>query len=280
VDDLAAQDATAIRDRALQARLVRIGKAVDGDVPAPAELLDDRALFLSLMEDVFRREGGAFDRSMWERAHELLNDPAAMQDKIVTHLRTMWNEVVTAEWDRNLPMLKDSIVAFESLDLKGLTAVEALGRVALRAQIPQSAKRWLEDVEHLILIPSAHTGPYIVRLGGLTDSTARILFGARIPEGVPARPATLTRSELLMRLNALADDTRLRILELLAQSGEMGTPDIIARLALSQSSASRHLEHLTATGYLTARRHRGTNLYRLNPDRIDYTFKALKEFCQ
>lgn len=32
--------------------------------------------------------------------------------------------------------------------------------------------------------------------------------------------------------------------------------------------------------YLIARLHQGTNLYRLNPDRIDYTFKVLKEFLQ
>ena len=117
-------------------------------------------------------------------------------------------------------------------------------------------------------------------MGGLSDTTARILFGARIPEGAPVRLPALSRSELLMRPSALADDTRLRILELLGQKGELSTPDIIAQLELSQSAASRHLEHLTATGYLTARRHQGANLYRLNPDRIDHTFKTLKEFCQ
>jgi DNA-binding transcriptional ArsR family regulator len=280
VDDLAAQDATAMRDRALQARLAHIRKAVGGAVPDPSDLLGDRARFLSLMEDVFRQKGRAFDRSIWEMVHSLLNDPPVMKNTIVTHLRTMWNEGMASEWERNLPMLEDSIAAFESLDHDGLTAVEALGRVALRAQIPEPARSWLEQIEHFIFIPSAHTGPYILHLGGLTDTTARILFGARIPDGVSVRPPTLTRSELLMRLNALADDTRLRILELLARKCEMGTPDIIAQLAVSQSSASRHLEHLTATGYLTARRQRGTNLYRLNRDRIDYTFKALKEFCQ
>ena len=48
---------------------------------------------------------------------------------------------------------------------------------------------------------------------------------------------------------------------------------------MSQSAAARHLEHLTATGYLIQRRHGGVNLYQLNRDRIDHTFKALKEFC-
>jgi DNA-binding transcriptional ArsR family regulator len=116
--------------------------------------------------------------------------------------------------------------------------------------------------------------------GGLSDTTVRFIVSARIPEGIPAHLSALSRSELLVRLNALADDTRLRILELLARQGEMTTPDIRAHLELSQSAVSRHLEHLTATGYLIGLREQGTNLYRLNPDRIDHTFRALKEFCQ
>ena len=115
--------------------------------------------------------------------------------------------------------------------------------------------------------------------GSLT-SPLRFIVSARIPEGVPSHLSALSRSELLVRLNALADDTRLRILELLARQGEMSTPDVRAQLELSQSAVSRHLEHLTATGYLIGEREQGTNLYRLNPDRIDHTFKALKEFCR
>jgi DNA-binding transcriptional ArsR family regulator len=280
VDDLGARDAAAMRDRALQAWLTEVRKVVGGEIPAPEELLADRAAYLSLVENLSRLKRRAYDRSFWEEIHGLLNDPPARQDLIVTHLRTMWGEVLAPEWERNLPLLKESIAAFESLGFSGLTAVEALSRVVLRAQIPQESVSWLSGLEHLIFIPSAHTGPYIVRLGGLSETTVRFLFGARIPEGVPVRSPALSRSELLMRLNALANDTRLRILELVAQKGELGTPDIVAQLEISQSAASRHLEHLTATGYLTARRHQGTNLFQLNPGRIDYTFKALKEFCR
>jgi DNA-binding transcriptional ArsR family regulator len=123
-----------------------------------------------------------------------------------------------------------------------------------------------------------HTGPYVLRLGGHSYDAERIVFGARVPEGAAVRSPALSRSELLMRLTALANDTRLRILELLAQAGELSTPEVIARLELSQSAASRHLEHLTATGYLIVRRHEGAKLYKLNPGRIDDTFLALKAF--
>ncbi len=281
VDALAARDATELRDRTVQARLAEIGQAADGNLPDAAELLADRAAYLSLVEGFFQHDGKPYyPRSFWEEEHRWLNDPPAMQSMIVTHLRTMWDEFVAPEWERTLSMLEESAAAFASLGFDGLTAVEALSRVALRAQLPQECLGWMAEIEHLILIPSAHTGPYIVRLSSLSKTTARILFGARIPEGAAIRLPALSRSELLMRLTALADDTRLRILELLGHQGELSTPDIIAQLELSQSAASRHLEHLTATGYLTARRQQGANLYRLNLDRIDHTFETLKEFCQ
>jgi DNA-binding transcriptional ArsR family regulator len=280
VDDLAAQDATAMRDRALQVWLTGVSKKVDGEIPTPSELLTNRAAYLSLAENFLRIKGKPFDRSLWEEIHSLLNDPLARQKLIVTHLRAMWDEVLDQEWERNLPMLEESITAFESLDLSEVTAVEALNRVVLRAEIPQESMNWLANLEHIFFIPSAHTGPYLIQLGGPSDTTAYFLFGVRIPEGAPVSLPALSRSELLMRLNALANDTRLRIMQLLGQKDELGTPDIIAQLELSQSAGSRHLEHLAATGYLTARRHQGTNLYRLNPGRIDYTFKVLKEFVQ
>lgn len=285
VDDLAAQDATEMRDRALQAWLASVSKKIEGEIPTASELLADRAAYLALAERFCRApgkgclpEGEPFARSYWEERHRLLNDPPAGQDLVVTHLRTMWDQTLASEWERNLYVLEESIAAFKSLDLSGLTVPEALSRVVMRAQIPNID--WFKDIEHLILIPSVHNGPYILHLNGLSDATVRFIISARIPEGVPAHLPALSRSELLVRLNALADDTRLRILELLARHGEMSTPDIRAQLELSQSAVSRHLEHLTATGYLIGEREQGTNLYRLNPARIDHTFKALKEFCQ
>ena len=280
VDDMAASDATTMRDRALQVWLTGVSKKMDREIPEPSELLADRAAYLSLVVNFLRLKGKPYDHSFWEEMHSLLNDPPTRKDLIVTHLRAMWDDILAPEWERNLSVLEETITAFESLNLSGLTAVEALSRVILRAQIPQESISYLAQLDHIIFIPSAHTGPYVLQLGSHSDTTARFLFGARIPEGAAIRIPSLSRSELLMRLNALANDTRLRIMQLLSQKGELGTPEIIAQLDLSQSAGSRHLEHLTATGYLIARSHQGTNLYQFNPDRIEDTFKSLTEFFQ
>jgi len=50
------------------------------------------------------------------------------------------------------------------------------------------------------------------------------------------------------------------------------------RLDLSQPAGSRHLEHVVAAGYVAVRRPEATKLYRLNAERVDDTFEALKRF--
>ena len=132
--------------------------------------------------------------------------------------------------------------------------------------------------KRVVFIPSAHIGPYNAYY--MDDDTVYMFFGARMPKGVQKSVGALGRSELLVRLNALADDTRLTILELLTHHEELCAQDIIEMLNLSQSSASRHLRQLTATGYITERRRDVAKCYNLNTERVDDTLKALKQFLR
>ena len=88
----------------------------------------------------------------------------------------------------------------------------------------------------------------------------------------------LNRSDILVRLNALADDVRLRILKLLKDDVELRSQEIIEKLELSQSAASRHLKQLSATGYISERRCTGAKCYLLNPERIDNSLKAISSY--
>jgi DNA-binding transcriptional ArsR family regulator len=106
----------------------------------------------------------------------------------------------------------------------------------------------------------------------------RIVFGARLPEGADLHAPDLSRAEILVRLSALADDNRLSILKLVADEGELRSQDIINRLDLSQSAASRHLTQLSATGYLIERRCNGAKCYNINTDRLENTLRAVSTF--
>ena len=88
----------------------------------------------------------------------------------------------------------------------------------------------------------------------------------------------LSQADIYVRLSALADETRLRILRHIANEGESCSGDIMEALDLSQSAASRHLKQLTATGYLAARRNDGAKCYQLDRNRITNTLDTVKVF--
>lgn len=62
---------------------------------------------------------------------------------------------------------------------------------------------------------------------------------------------------------ALGDETRLRIVNLLAHRGELCVCDVETILGVSQSKASRHLTYLKHAGVVTDRRDRTWVYYRL-----------------
>ena len=282
VDDLAGRDPFLMRDQKLDLLLRKAGDLLGpeaGDLPDREALLADRSLYVSLEERLCTCKECEFDRAYYEATHARFKDPVARWSKVVAHLRWMWEQHLADEWNRNLPMLRESVAAFESIDYTGKSVDEIFVQVTARQAVPDQWDWWQQEAESLIFIPSPHIGPYLMLIN-YTDRTARIVFGARVPEGATVRSPALSRSELLMRLGALSDETRLRILELVAGEGELCAREIISRLELSQSSASRHLRQLSATGYLIERRQEGAKCYRLNRERIDDSFGALRELLQ
>ena len=242
------------------------------DMPA---LLANRRTYLKYLGERFTPDH--YDEDVESESHSWLNDPAAMKDQIVAHLHFMWAEHLAPEWERVKPMLQTCVDAYRQVDLRGLSNVEAAQKVVGR-ELDEHWQMMLDKSERVVFVPSAHVGPYLTKLD--TRQALYVVFGVRQPPGVVSASPDLSRSELLVRLMALADDTRLRILHLLAQGGEICSPDIIRDLELSQSAASRHLQQLSATGYLRERRRDGAKCYSLNADHIDDTFKAFTKFLQ
>ena len=284
VDRLAAQDPTVLRDRIFNAyaQVKKCGEGEHCHPPDPAmkqtsvdvaPLLESVDAYLAFLTERFPAEN--VDIEVESEAHRYLNDPPAMQSLIVSHFRDMWERVLSPEWGRVAPMLQASVDAFQQLDLGDLSRLEAAQRVIGR-ELEEKWEPVFEQVGRLIFVPSAHVGPYVLmfRFG----DTLWVMFGARIPEGVQVHAPDLSRAEILVRLNALADDTRLRILKFISEGGEQHSQDIMTRLDLSQSATSRHLKQLSATGYLNERRCEGAKCYALNPQRIEDTLRAVSVF--
>lgn len=284
LEHLATLDPKAMRDESMT-WMCENEKAKTANLP-PFEIepmLKDRAAYIEWMRQYYAAKHGdkddePFDESFFVDLHALYNDPHHMRDLLLRELRSLWDEHLAEDWERSLPMLRDSVNAFQQLEYSGTTPLEAIRAVTGR----DLTDRWeptLGNARHILFVPSAHIGPYLTWYAG-RSGVARILFGARLPEGTRYESSALSRSELLVRLTALADDTRLQMLELLMKHNELCAQDIMTMLNLSQSSTSRHLRQLTATGYLVERRREVAKCYSLNPARFEDTVRALKRFVR
>ena len=216
------------------------------------------------------------DEEIETRAYQYVIDPAALKQLLTGHIRWFWKNHLQAEWTRVRPMLEESARAFNQVDYSAMTRTEIVQFVTGKEI---SETKWgdqLLNARELIFIPNAHIGPYI-RTAKVQDNFY-IYFGAHLPEGSEIRVPELDRAEIVSRISALADDTRLQILQLIAERGEMRSQEIMEAVNLSQPSVSRYLSQLTAAGFLQERRANGAKAYILNEDRIEKTLKAVSAF--
>ena len=89
---------------------------------------------------------------------------------------------------------------------------------------------------------------------------------ARAPFALPETP---TEPELVGKyFRALGDPTRVRILELLREHGELSVGDLVERLGQSQPKVSNHLACLRWCGFVTTRREHPSVYYRIADERV------------
>lgn len=275
LDYLAALPPVVVRDKVMNAYIALAQKREGEPQPEIDEILQDVNSFMRYLRRGFPDD--KIDPGIEHRAYTYLIDPPAMRDLLVGHMRHMWHKYLAVEWERTRPTLQKAVAAFQQLDLGAeVSRPELVRRVLGRESIEDCQIAKLEEATSITFIPSAHIGPYVGNYYG--GGEMRILFGVRQPEGVGEEYPELSRAEILVRLSALADDSRLSILKLLSENSELRSQDIMIDLDLSQSAASRHLSQLTATGFLKERRCNGAKCYRLNDDRVEDTIRALEGF--
>jgi hypothetical protein len=88
--------------------------------------------------------------------------------------------------------------------------------------------KWGKEIlktDELVFVPNAHIGPYM-RADKIQD-VFYIYFGAHLPEGSDVHVPELDRADIVSRISALADDTRLQILQMIAENGEMRSQEIM-----------------------------------------------------
>jgi DNA-binding transcriptional ArsR family regulator len=89
---------------------------------------------------------------------------------------------------------------------------------------------------------------------------------ASVPFALPEAPA---EPDLIAKyFRGLGDPTRVRILELLQEHGELAVGDLVERLAQSQPKVSNHLACLRWCGFVETRREHPSVYYRIADGRV------------
>jgi DNA-binding transcriptional ArsR family regulator len=82
-------------------------------------------------------------------------------------------------------------------------------------------------------------------------------------------PEAPSEPELVAKyFRGLGDPTRLRVLELLDQAGELSAGELVERLGLPQATVSTHLGCLRWCGFVSTRREHRSVFYRITDARV------------
>jgi hypothetical protein len=278
--DLSEQDPYAIRDRVLERLRSRFARRVSSEglsaAPDTARLLSDVQAYLTCVEYV--QVDVLFDAGLHREVHSLLNDAPALHAMLVSHLEALWKTTFAAEWKRVQRSLRWQVDMF-TLGLDEEATIGEVFYTLTGRELPVDIAGRLTGAREIILVQSWHTGRNVTLW---EDEESIRLFFSEPPNYDVAllRSTPVGRPELRARLSALADETRLHILELLAAQDELPAQDIIAALGLSQSNVSRHLKQLVTAGFVYERRGEGANkTYRLSSFYFDRTARALQQIA-
>jgi len=106
-----------------------------------------------------------------------------------------------------------------------------------------------------------------------------------MPGGRPAivepEPVVLAETELLARLfRALGDATRLRLLELLLEAGELHQMELVRRLGATQARVSEHMNCLVWCGFVQSRTEGRRTLYRVKDRKVRALVDQARRFLE
>jgi hypothetical protein len=207
-----------------------------------------------------------------DEAEILLADPSELQRRALRHLLQMWDTYLGPEWQRVASDLDHHVkgIAYHVRDHPETFAnnLHLLVDDAVLTATPQGTR-----VQAIVLVPSPHVGRHIAHV--YREETLYLFYSAPRNFATLGRSQPIGRKELLLRIEALADETRLQILEMFATRDELTAQDVQERLGLTQSTASRQIRGLSH--FIVERRGEGANKrYQLSQGQFDMTFRALK----
>jgi DNA-binding transcriptional ArsR family regulator len=202
---------------------------------------------------------------------ELYADPGKFGRYYLDGLETYYKVFFSEEEKRILPKLE------QALEKNRKLIAETGTETYLNAALEQAGITAPTGVEEIVLAPSY----WCTKNFELSADSKKLvlLFGAR-PKEESLVPGEVVPEDLLRRLKAMTDPTRMRILRYLLQ--EQLTPaELARRLRLRAPTVTHHLHTLKASGMVQfVKKGKNEHLYFAKMDSIRETYALLKDFLE
>jgi len=235
-------------------------RRVHADLGLPPPTLDraDAATWRAALEP-------CLTTATMDEALAVVMDPPRLKRLTIDLFTGVWEEGFGEEYLATLPELRDAARlaepylgrdfgdAFYALTGQKPTD-ELMERLPEIARIGYCPSDYLGSDISYILVP-----PDLVVDYGAPEFLERVATGAT-PTLQGSNPAALSDGALLEISRALADPTRLRILQFLS-GGERYAQEIVAHVGIAQSAVSRHLSQLERAGLIGVSPRRGQKFY-------------------
>src|SRR5215207_921827 len=212
----------------------------------------------------------------------LIDDPRQLKERTIALYEGVWDAVYEEARATELPLLREAARRGAAFSDRGFAEAYA----ALTGQrVPDVLERPPATFTRVAFCPSAHLGGFVSYIAYEPDlivyfSAPHLIHRCRERDTAPSplpetdRWSASGEVDLLDAARALADPTRLRMLDLLLE-GELYAQEIVGRLGVAQSAVSRHLSQLERAGLVTVQARRGSKYYAVNPETFEAMASAL-----
>ena len=217
------------------------------------------------------------DKPYFDQLVRLLTNPEQLKSRLVFTVTRFWEKVYQKEYDETRGLISRSIAYHRQARYPEILSEIYLAVTGKALSSTAERAYAASGLETLVFVPSCHTGPY-VRFVPLDDEGKALLlvFNARSQSSGEGHPLA-TIQAIFPPLKALADETRLEILGILAD-GELYAQQIVDRLEISQPAVSRHLRLMVAGGILTERKETGMKFYGIRTETLTELAKRIAAF--
>jgi DNA-binding transcriptional ArsR family regulator len=207
-------------------------------------------------------------------ASMIFESPRQLAARFASLLSDYWDIAFEQEWARLEPLLAETVaeagrrIASDGVYayLTGLSPQLLIepGKHEIRRDLPHEHTVEVGPAAELVLVPSVFVWPH-VRLNCDAPWSPTIVYPA--PFSLAEGRAKLPSEDVVHVLRALADETRLRALKLIA-AGARSTQELAPLVGISEAGLSKHLRRLARAGLVQSRRDGYYVLYSLEPERI------------